>query len=156
LTGGHRRAYGSMSFQPEIEIALHALMAALVVWGGLQDWSKHEVADWLTCPLFVMGFGSAIFHAVHLDFLPLTISFFILSAWYFNWLGGADARFLVGLWGLWPMAGFLGMVCTGLWGLALVLRKRGKERIPALVTVAIGVLILLISELVRLVGFFLQ
>ena len=143
-----------MSFQPEIEIALHALTAALVVWGGLQDWSKREVADWLTWPLFVMGFGSAVFRAVHLDFLPLTISFFVLSVWYFNWLGGADARVLVGLWGLWPLAGLLGMVCTGMWGLVLVLRKRGKERIPALVTVAIGVLIQLITELIRLWGGF--
>jgi Flp pilus assembly protein protease CpaA len=142
-----------MSFQPEIEIALHALTAALVVWGGLQDWSKREVADWLTWPLFVMGFGAAILRAMHLDFLPLTISFFVLSVWYFNWLGGADARVLVGLWGLWPVAGLLGMFCTGIWGLVLVLRHRGKERIPALVTVAIGVLILLITELVRLFGF---
>ena len=125
-----------MSFLPETLIALHALLAALVSLGGLQDWSKREVADWLTWPLFVMGLGSAIFRAVHLDFLPLTISFFVLSVWYFNWLGGADARVLVGLWGLWPLAGLLGMICTGLWGLVLVLRKRGKERIPALVTVA--------------------
>jgi Flp pilus assembly protein protease CpaA len=141
-----------MSFQPEIEIVLHALTAALVVWGGLQDWSKREVADWLTWPLFVMGFGSAIIRAVHLDFLPLTISIFVLSVWYFSWLGGADARILIGLWGLWPMAGLLGMICTGVWGLVLVLRKRGKERIPALVTVAIGTAIQLITEMVGLHG----
>jgi len=141
-----------MSFQSEIEIALHALTAALVVWGGLQDWHHREVADWLTWPLFVMGLGSAIFRAVRLDFLPLTISLFVLSVWYFNWLGGADVRVLVGLWGLWPLAGFLGMVCTGIWGLVLVLCKRGKERIPALVAVAFGVVIQLISELYRLHG----
>ena len=134
-------------------IVLHALIAALVVWGGLQDWSKREVADWLTWPLFVMGFGSAIFRAVHLDFLPLTISFFVLSIWYFNWLGGADARVLVGLLGLWPLAGLLGLICTGGWGLVLVLRKRGKERFPALVAVAFGVLVQLFAELFRLRGF---
>jgi Flp pilus assembly protein protease CpaA len=142
-----------MSFQPEIEIALHALTAALVVWGGLQDWRHREVADWLTWPLFVMGLGSAIFRAVRLDFLPLTISFFALSVWYFNWLGGADARVLVGLWGLWPMAGFLGLVCTGICGLVLVLRKRGKERFPALVTVAFATVIQLIIELFKIIKF---
>jgi Flp pilus assembly protein protease CpaA len=142
-----------MSFLPEIKIALHALIAALVVWGGLQDWSKREVADWLTWPLFVMGLGSAIFRAVRLDYLPLTISFFVLSVWYFNWLGGADARVLVGLWGLWPLAGLLGMVCTGLWGFVLVLRKRGKKRIPALVTVATATLVQLMVELFRLCKF---
>ena len=142
-----------MSFQAEIKIALHALTAALVIWGGCQDWDRHEVADWLTWPLFVMGLGAAVFRAVHLDFLPLTISIFVLSVWYFNWLGGADARVLVGLWGLWPLAGFLGMVCTGMWGLVFVLRKHGKERLPALVTVAVGVTIQLFVELFRLRGF---
>jgi Flp pilus assembly protein protease CpaA len=142
-----------MSFPPEIRIVLHTLIAALVVWGGLQDWNRREVADWLTWPLFVIGFGSAIFRAVHLDFLPLTISLFILSVWYFNWLGGADARVLVGLWDLWPLAGLLGLICTGGWGLVLVLRKRGKERFPALVAVAFGVLVQLFAELFRLRGF---
>jgi Flp pilus assembly protein protease CpaA len=141
-----------MSCQPEIEIALHALTAALVVWGGLQDWHHREVVDWLTWPMFMMGLGSTVFRAVRLDFLPLTISFFVLSVWYFNWLGGADARVLIGLWGLWPMAGLLGMICTGVWGLVLVMRKQGKERIPALVTVAFGTAIQLITEMVRLHG----
>jgi len=139
-----------MFFRPEIKIALHTLTAALVIWGGCQDWQRREVADWLTWPLFVMGLGAAIFRAVHLDFLPLTTSIFVLSVWYFNWLGGADARVLIGLWGLWPIAGMLGIICTGIWGLALVIRKRGKERIPALVMVAFGVGIQLGVELVRL------
>jgi Flp pilus assembly protein protease CpaA len=141
-----------MSFQAEIEIFLHALTAVLVIWGGLQDWRQREVADWLTWPLFVMGLGTAVFRAVRLDFLPLTICVFILSVWYFNWLGGADARVMVGLWGLWPIAGLMGMVCTGMWGLVFVLRKCGKERIPALVTMAVGVTIQLFVELFRLRG----
>jgi len=139
-----------MSFQAEIKIALHALTAALVIWGGCQDWRKREVADWLTWPLFVMGLGAAVFRAVHLGFLPLTVGVFILSAWYFNWLGGADARVLVGLWGLWPIAGLLGMICTGLWGMVLVLRNRGKEHIPALVTVALVSFIQLVVEISKL------
>ena len=140
-----------MSFQAEIKLALHALTAAVVIWGGCQDWRRREVADWLTWPLFVMGLGAAVFRAVHLNFLPLTISIFVLSVWYFNWLGGADARVLVGLWGLWPMAGLLGMLCTGLWGLVLILRKHGKERIPALVTVAFATAIQLLIELFRFI-----
>jgi Flp pilus assembly protein protease CpaA len=139
-----------MSFRPEIEIVLHTLIAALVVWAGVQDWRHREVADWLTWPMFVLGLGAAVFRAVHLDLLPLVISIFILSIWYFNGLGGADARVLVGLWGLWPLAGLLSMIFTGLWGLVLVLRKRGKERIPALVAVAFGVVIQLFAELFRL------
>ena len=148
-----RRAFGFMSFQVEIKIVLHALTAALVIWGGCQDWRRREVADWLTWPLFVMGIGTAVFRAVHLDFLPMTIGIFILSAWYFNWLGGADARVLVGLWGLWPIAGLIGMVCTGIWGFVLVLQKRGNERIPALITVAIASFIQLIVEICKMCKF---
>jgi Flp pilus assembly protein protease CpaA len=138
-----------MSCLPETLIALHTLTAALVIWGGLQDWRRREVEDWLTWPLFVLGLGAAIFRAVRLDFLPLIVSVFVLVVWYCNWLGGADARVLVGLWGLWPLAGLLGMLCTGLWGLVLVLRKRGKERIPALVTVAFATVFQLLVELFK-------
>lgn len=139
-----------MPIQPYIQITFHALIAALVVWGGFQDWHYREVADWLTWPLFVMGVIAAIGRSVSLDIFPITVAAFILTAWYSNWLGGADARVLVGLWGLWPAAGLFGMVCTGLWGLMLVLRRQGKERIPALVTVAIGTVILLVIQLFRL------
>ena len=152
-TGVRRPACGSMSCLPEIELILHALLAALVVWAGVQDWRRREVADWLTWPLFVLGLGAAVYRAFHLGFLPLTISIFVLVVWYFNWLGGADARVLVGLWGLWPLAGLLGMICTGIWGLVLVLRKREKEHIPALVTVAAATLIQLMVELFRLCKF---
>jgi hypothetical protein len=40
---------------------------------------------------------------VYRGFFSLTISVFVLSVWYFNWLGGADARVLIGLWGVWPV-----------------------------------------------------
>jgi hypothetical protein len=44
------------------------------------------------------------------------------------------------------------MACTGLWGLALVLRKRGKERIPALAAVAFATVSQFVIELFRLRG----
>jgi hypothetical protein len=56
---------------------------------------------------------------------------------------------LIGLWGLWPLAGLLGLVCMGLWGLVLVLRNRGKERIPAIVTVAFATVFQLLVELFK-------
>ena len=143
-----------MSCLPEIELILHTLLATLVICSGLQDWRYREVTDGLTWPLFVLGLGAAVFRAFRLDFLPLTVSIFILVVWYCNWLGGADARVMVGMWGLWPLAGLLGMLCTGLWGLVLVFLRRGKERIPALVTVAFGTIIQLIVEIFGLHGTF--
>ena len=129
---------------------IHFALTVLVLLGGIQDWRRREVANWLTWPLFMIGLGAAIFRAAHLDFLSLTISIFVLNVWYFNWLGGADARMLVGLWGLWPLAGLLGMVCTGMWGLVLVINKRGKERIPALVTTAFATCLTFLLELTKM------
>jgi Flp pilus assembly protein protease CpaA len=134
-----------------VEITLHAVTAALLVWGGVQDWQKREVSDWLTWPLFLAGSIAAIVRAARLDTFPLLVSIFVLTAWYFNWLGGADARALIGLWGLWPLAGLLGMACTGLWGLALVLRKRGKERIPALVAIALAACLTFLLEVAKII-----
>ena len=132
-----------------LETLLHLALTTLVVLAGVQDWRRREVTDWLTWPLFVMGLGSAVFRATHLDFLSLLVGAFLLVTWYFDWLGGADARILIGLLGVWPMAGLLGMVCTGMWGLVLVLRRRGRDRIPALVTVAAATFIEFLVELFR-------
>lgn len=140
-----------MSFQPEIHIVLRALAASLALIGGLQDWSRREVADWLTWPLFVAGAVYAVVRAAGLDILPLMVCTFVLTVWYFDWLGGADARVLIGLWGLWPLAGLLGMAGAGLWGLALVLRKRGRERFPALVAIAFGVALTFLLDVAKMV-----
>ncbi len=112
---------------PYMDYLPHTVLTILVILAGIQDWRKREVTDWLTWPMFIGGIVSAILYAVRLDFSSLTVSIFLLIAWYFDWLGGADVRVLVGLWGLWPLAGFLALLATGLWGLVLVLRRRGKE-----------------------------
>ena len=127
---------------PNLAYLPHTALTILVILAGIQDWRNREVTDWLTWPMFIGGIVSAILYAVRLDFLSLTVSIFLLIAWYFDWLGGADVRVLVGLWGLWPLAGFLALLVTGLWGLVLVLRKREKEKIPALVSTALAVALL--------------
>ena len=128
----------------------HAGLTILVLLAGIQDWRRREVSDWLTWPLFLFGLASAIADLLqHLDFLALAVSIFLIVAWYFGWMGGADARILSGLWGLWPLGGFMALMAVGLWGSVLVLRQRGKERIPALVGSGFAVAILLIIELVR-------
>jgi len=135
----------------DFTLILHPILVILAGLAGLQDWRTGEVTDWITWPLFIAGGMAAIAKAVRLDFLPLTISIFFLVIWYFNWMGGADVRVLIGLWGLWPLAGFLALVTTGVWGLILVLRRRGKERIPALVTIAIATCLTFLAEFARMV-----
>ncbi len=48
------------------------------------------------------------------EFLALLISIFLIAVRYFGWMGGADVRILIGLWGLWPLVGFLSLVSTGI------------------------------------------
>ena len=131
-------------------ILSHAALTIAAILAGIQDWRKREVTDWLTWPLFICGVVTASVAAVRLNFLPLVISIFFLIAWYYGWMGGADVRVLVGLWGLWPLAGFLALLATGLWGLILILRKRGKERIPALVTTALAVCLTFLLDVARI------
>jgi Flp pilus assembly protein protease CpaA len=125
---------------------LHAALAIMVILAGIQDWRTREVSNWLTWSLFFPGFMMVLWAAVHLNFLPLIISILLLISWYFGWMGGADVRVFVGLWGFWPMAGLLALFGTGCWGLILVLNKRGREKIPALVSTAFTVALFFIVE----------
>jgi Flp pilus assembly protein protease CpaA len=122
------------------------VLTVVLILAGFQDWRKHEVTDWLTWPLFICGGIAAGVAVVNMDFLPLIISVFLIVAWYFDWMGGADVRMLSGLCGLWLLAGLLTLLATGIWGLILTLRKRGKEKIPALVGSAFAVVVLYLIE----------
>lgn len=124
----------------------HAGLAILSLLAGIQDWRKREVVDWLTWPPFFAGLIALVVRAVDLDLLPLGVSIFLLTAWYLNWIGAADVRIWIGLWGLWPLAGLLVLLLTGLWGLVIVLQGHGKEKIPALVSTAFAVGVLFAIE----------
>ncbi len=127
-------------------LLIHSVLTVLVILAGIQDWRTREVSDWLTWPLFIGGTSVVITRHENLSFLPLIVSAFLLIAWYFNWMGGADVRVLVGLWGLWPLAGILSLLANGLWGAVLVLRKRGKEKLPGMVGSGFAVATLFIVE----------
>ncbi len=136
---------------PYVSYLPHAALVCLAVLAGIQDWRKREVSDWLTWPPFLFGLASAIVNAVkHLDLLPLVVSVFLIVTWYCGWMGGADVRIFIGLWGLWPLAGLLALAGTGLWGLVLVLRKRGKEKIPALVSTGFAVCLTFLGEMAKI------
>jgi Flp pilus assembly protein protease CpaA len=132
---------------------LHFALTALVILGGIQDWREREVSNWISVPLFLVGIVAAALQVLSLEFVPLVAAGLLIFAWRHGWMGGADAKILIGLWGLWPAAAFWGMFGIGLWGLVLILRRKGQERFPALIMVAFATVIQLLAELFKLCRF---
>ena len=132
---------------------LHFALTALVILGGIQDWREREVSNWISVPLFLVGIVAAALRVLSLEFMPLLAAGLLIFVWKRGWMGGADAKILIGLWGLWPAAAFWGMFGVGIWGLVLMLRRKGQERFPALITVAFATVIQLLAELFKLCRF---
>ena len=109
-----------------------------------QDWRVGEVSNWLTLP----AMAAAAIYALQaggntlLIFIAALMSVFIL--FYLGSLGGADAKILVVLAGLWPAA-FLGAVLVqGGWGVIVMLRNGRTAGFRAVPTYATGALICLL------------
>lgn len=135
-----------MFFDDPIPLLWRAPALLLLAVAGAQDWRTHEAADWTTWPIFLCGSALAVWRATLGDLTPLLMGIFVLLAWRWGWMGGADARILAGLWGVWPIAGLAGMILTGAVGFALVLRGRGQARIPALAVIALAAALTLLIE----------
>ena len=118
---------------------LHFAMAALVILGGLQDWRKREVSGLICEPLLYLGVVFVILRAVQANPIPLIVTILLFVFWNLGWMGGADVKILIGLWGLWPAAAFWGMTAGGLWGLVQILRRQGKSHFPAVTLMAFGI-----------------
>lgn len=118
----------------------------LLTWLGVcawQDWRVGEVSNWLTLPpMSVAGIYALLAGGdTLLIFIAALIGVFIL--FYLGGLGGADAKILVVLAGLWP-AGFLGAVLVqGIWGMVAMLRNGRSAGFRAVPTYAAGALICL-------------
>lgn len=125
------------------ELILHLALTGLVILAGLQDWKKREVSNWITIPLFFLGIVFVILRVGNLDLLPVVVVAILAAAWTWKWMGGADVKILIGLWGLWPAAALWCMVGVGFWGLALVVRGNGKECFPALTVMAFWIFVIM-------------
>jgi hypothetical protein len=44
-----------------------------------------------------------------------------------GWMGGADWKVLIGLFGLYPLAGFAALVVAGIWGSVLILMTGNRN-----------------------------
>ena len=109
------------------------------------------MSNWITIPLFIAGWAACVWR-LSTDLFAgaaLIILMLILTAiaWV-GWMGGADWKVLAGLFGLWPLAGFVSLVVAGAWGLVQVIRTHDRRaRIPAVTAFALATVLTFIFRL---------
>ena len=125
-------------------------LTALVAIAGLQDFRKGEVDNWITIPLFLLGLGGTLFHLCsgQMGWLSALVIASLTLAACKGWMGGADWKALVGLFGLWPLAGLAALVAAGVWGGLAILRTGERNaRFPGVSAFAFGVALTFFAQL---------
>ena len=125
-------------------------LTALVAIAGLQDFRKGEVDNWITIPLFLLGLGGTLFHlrSSQMGWLSALVIASLTLAACKGWMGGADWKTLVGLFGLWPLAGLAALVAAGVWGGMAILRTGERNaRFPGVAAFALGVILTFFAQL---------
>lgn len=131
-------------------LVISALTVSVMI-AGLQDFRRGEVSNWISIPLLVIGLGGALVH-ISTDWLAgilpsLAISILTLAA-FKGWMGGADWKILVGLFGLWPLAGLAALITAGVWGGVAILRSGDRNaRFPGVAAFALGVALTFCAQL---------
>lgn len=131
-------------------LVISALTVSVMI-AGLQDFRRGEVSNWISIPLLFIGLGGVLVH-VSTDWLAgilpiLAISILTLAA-FKDWMGGADWKILVGLFGLWPLAGLAALITAGVWGGVAILRSGDRNaRFPGVAAFALGVTLALCAHL---------
>ena len=132
-------------------LPLFGILTAALIVSGVQDWRSREVSNWITIPLFIAGWIACIWR-LSTDLLvaaALIILMLIMAALALvGWMGGADWKVLSGLFGLWPLAGFVSLVVAGVWGLVEMARTHDRRvRIPAVTAFALATVLTFILRL---------
>lgn len=137
-------------------LSLHLILTIVLGVAGWQDWKTREVSNFITIPLLVFGLVTLLWHVFSSKNAEAITGFSLLAtgvltlAAFQDWMGGADWKVLVGLWNLWPLAGFAAMFGAGLWGMAekMIQRNHGKT-FPGVSVYAMITLLLLMLEITR-------
>ena len=132
-------------------LLVYSMLTALVAIAGLQDFRKGEVDNWITIPLFLLGLGGMLFQLYSgqtVGWLSALVIAFLTFAASRRWMGGADWKVLVGLFGLWPLAGLAALVTAGGWGGVAILRTGERNaRFPGVAAFAFGVALTFFAQL---------
>ena len=120
----------------------YGFLLSILIIGGVQDWQTGEVSNWISIPLFLMGVIAAVLRLLFQDdMLASILSIFAMAvvtlAAFKGWMGGADWKVLIGLFGLVPLAGFVALIVAGVWGsLAILLTGNRNVRFPGVTAFA--------------------
>jgi len=139
-----------MSLSNIFLLLFHLALIILMGWMGWQDWKTREVSNALSVPLAMFGIVGLIFRLTvrePLALISLVIVMVLTVAALRNWMGGADWKALVGLWGLWPLAGFASIIGAGLFGAGAMIWTRDRNvSFPAVCVFAISSILTLVGE----------
>ena len=112
----------------------HFALVVLLSFAAMQDCLTREISNWFTLPIFAGGVVLLISSG---DILFIILSVVLYFFWHYGFMGGADAKVLIGLLGLWGNAALLSFFILGIWGVVLLLKKK-KESFPGLVAISFG------------------
>lgn len=130
-----------------------AALTLVLLLAGIQDWRSREVSNWLSIPLWLAGLAGMLWRLVfHLDELALGILLVFLlltAAALLGWMGGADYKALVGLFGLWPLGGLAALLGCGLWGgLAVLLSRDRRAAFPGVSAMALSAALTFLAQVI--------
>ncbi len=139
-----------MSLSNILPLLLHLALLILLCWMGWQDWTTREVSNALSIPLSMFGMCGLLLRLYLREpfaVLSLVVVVILTVVALRNWMGGADWKVLVGLWGLWPLAGLASILGAGLFGAGAVLWTRNRNiTFPAICIFAISCALTLSGE----------
>jgi Flp pilus assembly protein protease CpaA len=114
-----------------IELGILAALLPVLIPAGIQDWRRGEVSNWITIPLFCLGVIAAMLRVFLLDDMLTGVMLFAMAvstlAAFKGWMGGADWKVLIGLFGIYPLAGFAALLVAGIWGAILMLATKNRN-----------------------------
>ena len=132
------------------KLILHLMLVSLVGWMGWQDWKTREVSNAMSIPLLVLGLIGLflrLYFGEPSAQVALIVILLITTLALQGWMGGADWKVLVGLWGLWILAGIAALVGAGVWGVVMLIRTHDRNvSFPGIAAFALAVLLTFLGE----------
>ena len=133
-----------------IVLLFHLSLVILICWMGWQDWKTREVSNTLSIPLAAFGTFGLLFRLYAGEpsaQTSLIVVLVLTSVALRGWMGGADWKVQMGLWGLWPLGGIAALIGGGAWGAIAMIRTHDKNvSFPGISAFAIAILLTFVAE----------